>query len=434
MKNKILLCLIVLITNLSFGQQTILPGDKSINKALLESTTYVLEYAVIENGEFRGIGDYKIEINYDKVTLDVKTTLSFKNKSNTWKDHILADGNSFKPISIDSKSSDRNLSINYSNGIRGLIEDHHNQKKTIIKEQSKGLFFDIYTYPYILPALPLAEGYKAIIPVYDYEALSGDERYSNVRITGVYTDNYSSKFTGFHKVWRVEVFEESRKQQYQYYIDQKTQKIWEIRLQTPNGNLIYLKNNEIDFNPLKNKFDKEATIKLITQGKSTIKGQAFARDNKNGGALQGMAVLNVNKKQFAPIGTVIVLIPYTAYFKEWNEQNESNFKKALPPQPMEEGADECMLQATVYDEEGHFEFTNLMTGEYLISTSFIYAHDATLTTVVGRTDYFINGNYQGSNAITNSENFVAGVKAKIKKIVTIKKEEEIISIKLSKTK
>lgn len=434
MKNTLLIFSIVFLSKLSFGQQTILPGDKSINKTLLKSATYVLEYSVIEAGTFRGIGNYKIEINYDKATLDVKTTLSFKNKTDSWQDHIIADGDSFKPKSITSKSSDRKLNLTFSDEISGVIEYHQSRQKTIIKERSKGLFFDILTYPYILPALPLVEGYTAVIPVYNYEALSKDKQYSNVRITGVHSENYSTKFSGFHKVWRVEVFEESTQQNYQYYIDQKTQKIWEIRLQTPNGGLLYLKNNEIDSSPLKNKFDKQQTMKLITQGKSSIKGQAFARDNKNGGVMKGMAVLNVNKKQFAPIGTVIVLIPFTDYFKEWNKKNESNFKRTLPPQPLDDGADECMLQTTVYDEQGHFEFTNLMPGEYLLSTSFIYAHDATLTTVVGRTDYFIDGNYQGSSAITNSENYVASVKAKIKKVVTIKKDGEMITVKLNKTK
>lgn len=433
MKKITSLLLIQFVSLYMFGQQTILPGSPSINKSLLKSATYILEYSVIQEGEFVEIGSYKMDIKYNNLTLDVKSTLSFKNKNNPWTDHIVADGSSFKPISLESKRSYRNLNLNFSNEITGLFENHDNHKKTSIKEKAKGSFFDIAIYPYILPALPLAEGYKALIPVFDYEAVSEDKRYSNVKITGVYAENYSSKFSGFHKVWRVEVFEESTKQRYQYYIDQKTQKIWEIRLQPQKGDLVYLKNNEIDFNPLKNKFDKETTMKLITQGKSTIKGQAFARDNKNGSALQGMAVLNVNKKQVAPIGTVIVLTPYSDYFKEWNKRNETNFKKILPPQPLEEGAVECMLQTTVIDDEGHFEFTNLMEGDYLVSTSFIYSHDATLTTVVGQTDYFINGNYQGSTAITNSENYVADVKAKIKTIVTIKKDGETVNIKLKKT-
>lgn len=433
MKKITSLLLIQFVSLYMFGQQTILPGSPSINKSLLKSATYILEYSVIQEGEFVEIGSYKMDIKYNNLTLDVKSTLSFKNKNNPWTDHIVADGSSFKPISLESKRSYRNLNLNFSNEITGLFENHDNHKKTSIKEKAKGSFFDIAIYPYILPALPLAEGYKALIPVFDYEAVSEDKRYSNVKITGVYAENYSSKFSGFYKVWRVEVFEESTKQRYQYYIDQKTQKIWEIRLQPQKGNLVYLKDNEIDFNPLKNKFDKETTMKLITQGKSTIKGQAFARDNKNGGALQGVAVLNVNKKQVAPIGTVIVLTPYSDYFKEWNKRNETNFKKTLPPQPLEEGAVECMLQTTVMDDEGHFEFTNLMEGDYLVSTSFIYSHDATLTTVVGQTDYFINGNYQGSTAITNSENYVADVKAKIKTIVTIKKDGETVNIKLKKT-
>lgn len=432
--NKLIPLLLILFgLHYVFGQQTILPGDKSINKSLLKSTSYTMEYSTIQNGILVNLGNYKMQINYNNQTLEVNTVLSFNNNTETWKDYIVADGTSFRPISIDSKRSDRNLNLNYSNEITGLLENHENHKKILIKEKAKGLFFDIAIYPYILPTLPLTDGYKAIIPVYDYEAVPAESRYSNVKITGVYSDFFSSSFSGVHKIWRVEVFEESTKQNYQYYIDQKTQKFWEIRLQTKKGDLVYLKNNEIDFNPLKNKFDKEATLKLITEGKSTLKGQAFARDNRNGGGFQGKAVLNVNKKQFAPKGTVIVLVPYTNYFKEWNKRNETYFKEGLAPQPLEVGAVECMVQTTVIDDEGHFEFANLMDGDYLVSTSFIYSHDATLTTVVGQTDYFIDGNYQGSTAITNSENYVADVKAKIRTIVTIKKNGEILNMKLKKT-
>jgi len=434
MKKIALNIIFILVINFgSLAQVKILPGDKSINKSLLKSSTQIFDYSNIQNGSLTTIGKYKMEIKYNFETLDINTTLSFNNKNKPWKDRYVVDGNSFKPVSIESSRSDRSLLLNFGNDVTGLLEDHNRNKKTVIRENFKDGFFDISIYPYILPALPLSAGFKATLPVFDYEAVDSNQRFSNVIISGVYLDEYRSNFTGTHKVWRVEVFEESTKNTFQYSIDQKTGKFWEIFFRTPDGILIELKNNESDYNPIKSKFDKEETLKLITQGKSIIRGQAFARDNKNGGALQGMAILNVNKKQVAGKGTKIVLTPNTPYFKEWNKINEENYKNILPPLPLPEGADECMKETTIYDEDGHFEFTNLMPGEYLITTSFLYEHDATSTTVVGYNDYYINGTYQGSNTITNSHNFIADVKAKVRKVVKINKDGEMVEIKLKKT-
>lgn len=433
MKKIIVFSILHLLIIDTFGQQIILPGDKSINKSLLKSTTQIFDYSNMQNGILTTIGNYKIEINYNNQTLDVSTTLSFNNKNKPWKDRYVADGNTFKPISVESFRSDRSLFLNFGKEVTGTLEHHIRNKKTIIKEKIKDTFFDISIYPFILPTLPLIDGYKAIMPVFDYEALEYDKKFSNIRITGVYSDYHNSSFTGNHNVWRVEVHEESTQNNYQYYIDKKTGKFWKIYFNTIAGNIIELKNNESDFNPLKNKFDFESTIKLTTKGKSTIKGQAFARDNKNGGALKGMAILNVNKKQLAGKGTIIVLTPYTDYFKEWNKFNDSNYKKGLPTLPLPEGAKECAKETTVTDDDGNFEFTNLMPGEYLLTTTFLYEHDATLTTVTGYTNYYMNGIYQGSNAITSSENFVADVKTKIKKVVSIKKDGDIVNTKLKKT-
>ena len=433
MKKLFIISTLQLLSIFSFGQQIILPGDKSINKALLKNSTTIFDYSNAQQEGFVKVGSYKVEVNYTNETLDVKTTLSFKNKNAPWRDHFISDGNNFKPISVQSLRSDRNLNLKFSSQITGIFQDHNRMKKTMINEKPVGSFFDISIYPYILQALPLAENYKAIIPVYDYEATTPNKRFSNVRITGVRATTHSSLLTGSHDVWKVDGFEESTNQTFQYEFDKNNRKIWSITIRTENGTMVLLENNEIDARIFKNKFDKDATLKMITQGKSSIKGQAFARDNKNGGALQGMAVLNLNKKQVAWKGTEIVLTPYTKYFKEWNKANQANHKKGLPSFPLPEGADECFIKTQVYDDEGHFEFKNLMPGDYLLTTSFIYEHSATSTSVIGQTDYFTNGIYQGSNAITSSKNFMADAKAKISKVVTIEKEGEIVTIKLKKT-
>jgi hypothetical protein len=67
---------------------------------------------------------------------------------------------------------------------------------------------------------------------------------------------------------------------------------------------------------------------MVTKGNSVISGEAFAKDDRSGVDNRKLRIdiLNVNKKQFAPKGTKVVLLPYTEYFKEWMELNKNKGK------------------------------------------------------------------------------------------------------------
>jgi hypothetical protein len=235
--------------------------------------------------------------------------------------------------------------------------------------------------------------------------------------------------TGEHKVWLVNVWEEVKKERYLYYIDKDTRRLWMVEIFS-NGQHIIIIDKETDYNPYTNKFDKDATLPLIKNGNGVILGRAFARDNQS--AIKGLAVLNMNKKQYAGSGTSIILIPYTDFFKEWVKLNESSRKKGKS-YPLPKEASECIKVASVYDDEGHFEFTGLMPGDYMLYTEFGYVHTATRTEVIGYTDTYINGMFQGSTARTNSYSYGTNATAGIKKVVTIKKDGEKLEVKLKKT-
>lgn len=432
---KLILVLLTQTINLDCQSQTkILPGDSTIDKAYIKSEFYNMSYSIKQNGSFIEIGEYETKITNVNNKFDVKTTLSFHNSEIVWEDHFIADANSLKPMtSISERSGDRTLKLNFSDKIVGEIQNKTGEK-TQINEHPDQDFFDIATYPYILKALPLKSGYKAIIPVYDYEAVGENHRFCNVIIKEVKTDLFVSTLTGEHQVWKVSVFEESTKHNFQYYIDKNDRRIWQITIVTIKGVNILLKNKESDFNPFKNKFDKEETLKLVNNGNATVEGVAFARDNENEGALKGIAILNINKKQFAPKGTTVVLMPYTAYYKEWLELNKKQVKiKNAQSIPLPKEAFDCFKFTTIYDDEGHFEFTNLLPGEYFLSTSFGYNHTSRRTEVAGISDVYYKGNYVGSNVYTSVFSYSVAGQANVQKVVTIEKNGEKLQIKLKKT-
>jgi hypothetical protein len=435
MKKIILFALIQILTFKVFAQQIILPGDALINKSLLKFGITTMDYSIHSKGNIRLVGNYEIAIKYDNKTLEVYTTLSNKDKTFPKLKHIVSDANSFKPISLELLTIESKLELKFSDKITGFQQERSSKTKTTINDKMKDGYFDINTFPYILPALPLTEGFRAKIPVYNYNGISEAEKFSNLIILSVKSDVHYATFTGNHNVWQVIVFEDASQKTISYFIDKETGKFWKILYSNDDGDLNVFTNNESDYNPLKNKFDKEATLNLVTKGKSVIKGQAFARDNKNSLAVLGVKVLNTDKKQFADKGTKIILTPYTAYFEEWNKANEpkKNSLYTPPTLPLPKGAELCIIETNVIDDEGNFEFLNLMPGKYLITTTFEFNHLASKTTVIGYNEYFTNGYYTGSSAVTNTEHYDMSVNAKIKKIVEITKDGEIVTVKLKKS-
>jgi len=434
-KNAFTIIAVLLSGVVCLAQNTILPGDKSIDVNYLASEYYVMGYSIKQNGNFIEIGDYETTIQVKNEKYEVKTSLNFSNSTIQWKEYFIADSKNLKPIQFESyRDDERTIKVSYTKDIVGEIHNLKSGKKTIINETIKRPFFDISIYPFIVRALPLVSGYKAIIPVFDAEAIDAKKRFSNVIVKETKSDIYISSFTGQHSVWKVNVVEENTGNIFHFYIDKISRKLWKISILSSKGGNIELVNKEVDFNPFKNKFNKDETLKLVNNGNSTIEGVAFARDNENEGALKGIAILNINKKQFAPKGTTIVLTPHTSFYKEWLEVNKKQLKiKNAKPIPLPKEAFDCIKFTTVYDDEGHFEFTNLMPGDYLLTTSFGYSHTSKRSEVTGVSDVFYKGNYVGSNVYTSVFAYAVPGQANIQKIVTIKKENEIVKLKLKKT-
>ncbi len=434
MKKIVLSITISLFTTCSFAQITILPGDQIINKSMLKLGITTMDYSIHRNGKITLVGKYEVAVKSDNKALEVFTTLSKNDKSFPKIKHLVCDANSLKPIICKTLSIDSKLELKFSDKITGFEEERGSETKTTINEKMKDGYFDINTYPYILPALPLTEGFRAKIPVYNYSAINEAEKFSTVIILNVKSDIYYATFTGNHNVWQVIVLDNTSQKTTTYFIDKETRKLWEILYSDANGDLNVFTNNESDYNPLKNKFDKDATLDLVTKGKAVIKGQAFARDNKNALVLLNKTIVSADKKQFAVKGTKIILTPYTAYFEEWNKANEPK-KNSLyipPALPLPKGAELCFIETTVIDDEGHFEFSNLKPGKYLLTTIFKFDHASHSTSVVGYEDYYRNGYYQGTSTLTNTNYFDVVADATIKKIVEVKNDAEIVTVKLKK--
>ncbi len=410
------------------SQKKLTHGHQDFNLNWLRKGKTEMSYYIVNGNNKTEICSFLIDINIIANNISIYTTLKFLNSKESWLDTCILNTN-LKPAYYSSYRNDAEYALHFGQNISGYYFDKKIQSRKVITAAIQEPFFISYSYPYLLGLLPLRSGYIADFPVYDYKPDGNTITLTHIK--EVKSNQYQSNLTGKHPVWQVSVLEEESGDSYEYYIDKETHRTWKIEIKS-NGKNILLIDKETDFNPFKTKFDKETTLKMITAGTSVISGVAFARDNENEGLLKGIAVANIHKKQYAPKGTSVILIPYTSYFKEWIELNEASRKKGKAI-PLSEDAAACIKVTGIYDDEGHFEFVNLMPGDYLLYAEFNYVHTSTQTEVVGYTDTYINGMFQGSSANTETYKYNKNAVAGIKKIVKIEKPGEKITIKLKKT-
>ncbi len=427
LKSLILLFFIAMST-LGYSQNILTPDKNVFDNKWLKIGKSEFAYSVITNNKLVEIGTFTIETNTTNSTLSIYTILSLFNATDKWIDTSISEMNTFKPIYRSSFNKNKEFVLHFKNNVTGYYFDKLAQKRTTVKDPLNEKGFDSYTYPYLIGTLPLTTGYKAAIAVYDYKP-DNQSNFKKSIIEEVKSNFHKSSFTGDHSVWQVTVLETATNERYNYYIDKDSRRLWKVEIFS-NGQHILLTDKETDYNPIKSKFEKAATLKLIKDGNAVITGQAFARDNQSG--IKGIAILNINKKQYAKNGTGIVLIPYTEYFKEWIKLNELLRKKGRSV-PLTKEAVECIKVATVYDDDGHFEFTSLMPGEYLLFAEFGYVHTEIGREVIGYTDTYVNGIFHGSSERTAGYSEDKNATASIRNIVTIKNDGEKLSIKLKKT-
>ncbi|MGO4291754.1 DUF3108 domain-containing protein [Chitinophaga sp. RAB17] len=407
-------------------------AQEKFDSKLLKNGKYTLACYAVNGSDESAIGTFTIGINAsnDKLALTTITALAGLEE---WKDTSISNLSNFKPIYRASHSTLKDMVLHFGNNVTGYHIDKKTGKKTLIKEAGDKYFIDSYTYPFILSLLPLTSGYSTDLPVYEYKPANGDNLKKAV-VEEVKNSTWVSKYTGKHDVWEVTVVEPSTDEKSISYIDKKTRRLWQID-SWANGQQIRMVDIETDFNSVKAPFDKDETMKMVKGGNSIISGQVFARDfNDNGTIFAKMQVMNIQAKQVAPRGTKVVLIPYNDYFKEWIKTNESQRKKGREGIALLDEAAQCIKTTQVYDDQGHFEFVNLMPGEYLLYTEFGYDHSYSVAEVVGYTDHYINGMFQSTSTNTVNRDYSTGAGAVVKKVVRVSKPGEKVEVKLKKTR
>lgn len=178
-------------------------------------------------------------------------------------------------------------------------------------------------------------------------------------------------------------------------------------------------------------FDREATERMMRGGTSVITGQAFAKDNKS--RIRGAAIFNINPRQFAPEGTVVTLVPWTPYFREWVEVSKVYARQGKKVELPQEARD-MIRTAHVTGNEGRFEFRDLGPGDFYMYVQFGYEQTHHRVDVVGYQHTYVYGVHQGASAITEHSTYGRNETATIDKYITIRKDGDVVAVDLKKTR
>ncbi len=432
MKKIVTLSIFIWFYSFAVAQTIILPGDKLINPSLIHQGNFNMTYyhSDVTQATELGIYDVEVQIKEGKFYLNTYHKAKYYEEKNV----VVADANNFKSISRKSSSVEDGASNEFSVS-NGVFTNVKTGEKTNYDTKLSDQYFDYNVYPYILSALPLKlGGENYVLPILDIDHTTNKVTTDEAIVLDTKTDQFTSPLTGQHMCWKLTVVHKDAKKYVFYYIDKNNRRIRKIEHAFKDKVLGFL-DKETDINLFKTPFDKEAIRKMMNDGNSVIMGEAFARDDRSGkdDKLIRIDVLNVNKKQFAPKGTKVLLLPHTEYYKEWFELNKKQAKiKGAKPIPLPKEAASQIKVAEVFDDKGSFEFANLMYGEYLLFTSFGYEDFFSKSEVVGKADVYANGSYQGTEVYTDMFGYTQQGNANFYKFVTVKSTGETVKVKLKR--
>ncbi|WP_306350492.1 hypothetical protein [Flavobacterium sp. '19STA2R22 D10 B1'] len=136
--------------------------------------------------------------------------------------------------------------------------------------------------------------------------------------------------------------------------------------------------------PTSSTFNEAETSQLLQTGTSSIKGNAF--------------LLKKKKPYYTYKGASIILFPVTPYFSEFMELKKKD-KRGKREAAMTNDAFAYRVQGRFLDNQGNFEFTDLMPGKYCIITWIQFEKQKTVSLQTGTsTTYNV---YSGNTVSTN---------------------------------
>lgn len=210
------------------AQTILVPGKSSFEKKWVKNDSYQMTWFALKDTAKFEIGEVSTRISSDDKNITVVTAVKMKNSQAPWVDTTVADVSTLSPVRHASYNMQRDMLLNFGKIVTGFYNDKLKQKQTIISDTTVTAYFDSNIYPVLLTWLPLTDGYKQSISIYDYNP-SKKVGVIKAFVKQVTSGIYESSKSGRIDVWVVTVVDEignNDKDFMTYYIDKKDRTLW----------------------------------------------------------------------------------------------------------------------------------------------------------------------------------------------------------------
>jgi len=225
MMKLISVTLLVFVLISGSAQSSLIPGKNSFERKWLKNESFEMIWYLLKDTMKIEIGKVTTHTSIDKKVLTMITKVSMNNVTSSWIDSTLADITTLKPIRHSSFNKQRDMVLNFGDVVTGFYHDKVKDQNTLIRDTVAVDYFDSNLYPMLIRWLPLKEGYKKNIAIYDYNP-SARIGVMNAGIQKVTEGTYRSIKTGMKEVWIVTVADEISSGVATYYIDKQDRTLW----------------------------------------------------------------------------------------------------------------------------------------------------------------------------------------------------------------
>lgn len=208
--------------------QQILPGSSLLQSKWVQNSTYTMKWFMINDTARKEVGEIATTIKRQDQTVIVTQQVKINGMRDPWVDSTIADLKSFAPIYHSSSNSQRTMQLQFKGPlVSGAYINNIKKTTQNFSYTATGSFFDSNIYPNLLAWLALKPGFKADIPVYNWNSVS-DHGVVNVKVEDVKEQDYSLNDGRTIPVFVVSVRDEISHSSSMYFIGKSDRKTYEI--------------------------------------------------------------------------------------------------------------------------------------------------------------------------------------------------------------
>jgi hypothetical protein len=229
---KHILSMIFLLPALFGNSQTrLVPAKKLVDKKWLITQHYQMAWYALKDTAKMEIGKITTQVSNENNRVTVITQVNMKNARTPWVDSTIANAEDLGPVYHSSYNAQRDMVLNFGKIVTGFYTDKVNKVTTAIRDTTNEKYFDSNIYPALITWLPLKEGYKQDISIYDFNP-RGKTGVLKAMIREVKKGVFESTKSGIHQVWIVTISDEISGEDAvnTYYIGIADRKLWRQEL------------------------------------------------------------------------------------------------------------------------------------------------------------------------------------------------------------